>query len=137
MDNRITATSRSECDHNGMPTLAPASEGTSTIRRPRESRRAGLWWNARNGRAPPPEIRRRGLRVTPDVLPDSYVDRGALDATLARLLRRRQSHIALRGESKCGKSWLRQRVIRDALIVQCRLGMTMIDVYRDALGQLV
>lgn len=73
--------------------------------------------------------------VSPDVLPDSYVDRGHLDAELARLLRRR-THIALRGESKCGKSWLRRSVIPDAIVVQCRLGKTIVDVYRDALSQL-
>lgn len=73
--------------------------------------------------------------VSPDVLPDSYVDRGQLDEELTRLLGRR-SHIALRGESKCGKSWLRRTVIPDALVVQCRLGLTTIDIYRDALSQL-
>ncbi len=73
--------------------------------------------------------------VSPDVLQDSYVDRGNLDEELTRLLRRR-THIALRGESKCGKSWLRRSVIPDALVVQCRLGRTMIDIYRDALSQL-
>lgn len=73
--------------------------------------------------------------VSPDVLPDSYVDRGNLDEELSRLLQRR-THIALRGESKCGKSWLRRSVIPDALVVQCRLGMTMVDIYSDALSQL-
>jgi hypothetical protein len=73
--------------------------------------------------------------VSPDVLQDSYVDRGSLDEELKRLLRRK-THIALRGESKCGKSWLRRKVMPDALVVQCRLGRTMIDIYRDALSQL-
>jgi len=73
--------------------------------------------------------------VSPDVLRDSYVDRGHLDQELARLVRRR-THIALRGESKCGKSWLRRNVIPDAIVVQCRLGKTMVDIYRDALSQL-
>lgn len=73
--------------------------------------------------------------VSPDVLSDSYVDRGHLDEELGRLLGRR-THIALRGESKCGKSWLRRTVIPDALVVQCRLGMSTIDIYRDALSQL-
>jgi hypothetical protein len=73
--------------------------------------------------------------VSPDVLPDSYVDRGHLDHNLKRLLGGRH-HIALRGESKCGKSWLRRRVIPDALVVQCRLGMTMINIYKDALSEL-
>jgi hypothetical protein len=73
--------------------------------------------------------------VSPDVLPDSYVDRGELDQALADLLHG-HTHIALRGESKCGKSWLRRRVIRYAIVVQCRLGKTMLDIYRDALSQL-
>jgi hypothetical protein len=73
--------------------------------------------------------------VSPDVLPDSYVDRGQLDEELTRLLRRK-THIALRGESKCGKSWLRRSVIPDAVVVQCRLGKTRVDIYRDALSQL-
>src|SRR3954471_21286918 len=73
--------------------------------------------------------------VTPQILPCSYVDRGELDSELSRLLRRKH-HVALRGESKCGKSWLRQRVLPEALTVQCRLGRTMLDLYRDALGQL-
>jgi hypothetical protein len=71
--------------------------------------------------------------VSPDVLPDSYVDRGHLDDALRRLLGRK-THIALRGESKCGKSWLRRAVIPDALVVQCRLGMSTVDIYRDALS---
>jgi hypothetical protein len=73
--------------------------------------------------------------ISPDVLPDSYVDRGHLDHNLKRLLGGRH-HIALRGESKCGKSWLRRRVIPDALVVQCRLGMRMVDIYKDALSEL-
>jgi hypothetical protein len=73
--------------------------------------------------------------VSPEILPDSYVDRGQLDEQLNRLLGR-TTHIALRGESKCGKSWLRQRVIDDPLIVQCRLGKSAIDIYRDALALL-
>jgi hypothetical protein len=69
------------------------------------------------------------------VLPDSYVDRGDLDEQVRRLLER-PTHIALRGASKCGKSWLRQTVLPDALVVQCRLKKTTIDIYRDALSQL-
>ena len=59
------------------------------------------------------------------VLPDSYVDRGALDDEVMALLGR-PTHIALRGESKCGKSWLRQTVLPDALVVQCRLGTKLL-----------
>jgi hypothetical protein len=70
-----------------------------------------------------------------DILPDSYVDRGALDKELTRLLGRKV-HVAIRGPSKCGKSWLRQRVVPNALVVQCRLGTTNIDIYTSALSQL-
>lgn len=69
------------------------------------------------------------------VLPDSYVDRGALDDEVRSLLER-PTHIALRGASKCGKSWLRQTVLPEALVVQCRLGKTVLDICRDALSQL-
>jgi hypothetical protein len=69
------------------------------------------------------------------VLPDSYVDRGDLDEQVKKLLDR-PTHIALRGASKCGKSWLRQTVLPDALVVQCRLKKTTVDIYRDALSQL-
>lgn len=70
-----------------------------------------------------------------DVLPDSYVDRGALDSELQRLMKRKV-HVAIRGPSKCGKSWLRQRVVPNALTVQCRLGHTNVDVYTGALAEL-
>jgi hypothetical protein len=70
-----------------------------------------------------------------DVLPDSYVDRGALDEALRRLLSRKV-HIAIRGPSKCGKSWLRQKVVPNALVVQCRVGHTNLDIYTAALSDL-
>lgn len=73
--------------------------------------------------------------MSPDVLNDSYVDRGGLDKEIKVLLGRK-THIALRGESKAGKSWLRQRLIPDAITVQCRLGRLATDIYRDALSQL-
>ena len=73
--------------------------------------------------------------INSDVRSESYVDRGDLDETIARLLDR-ATNIALKGESKCGKSWLRQKNIPDALVVQCRLGRSAIDIYIDALSQL-
>ena len=73
--------------------------------------------------------------ISNTVASDSYVDRGALDQALARLLER-STHIALRGESKCGKSWLRQKTAPDAIVVQCRLGRGVHDLYVDALSQL-
>jgi hypothetical protein len=74
-----------------------------------------------------------GIRNT--VVPDSYVDRGDLDHTLGELLQR-PTHIALKGESKCGKSWLRQKVVPDSIVVQCRLDRNVHDLYVDALSQL-
>jgi hypothetical protein len=73
--------------------------------------------------------------ISNEVRPDSYVDRGKLDEELARYLQR-PVHIALKGESKCGKSWLRQAQVSDALTVQCRLGKSVEDLYVDALSQL-
>ena len=69
------------------------------------------------------------------ILSDSYVDRGRLDNDLQRLLQR-TTHVALRGESKCGKSWLRQKNLPDAIIVQCRLNKSVNDIYIDILSQL-
>lgn len=69
------------------------------------------------------------------VLPDSYVDRGTLDEQLRKLLER-PVHVALRGESKCGKSWLRQHTVPGAITVQCRLDRGAHDLYIDALSQL-
>jgi hypothetical protein len=73
--------------------------------------------------------------VSNKILPDSYVDRGLLDQRI-QLLLKRATHIALRGESKCGKSWLRQRNIPNAITVQCRLNKSVLDLYVDALSQL-
>ncbi|WP_410739241.1 hypothetical protein [Citrobacter sedlakii] len=73
--------------------------------------------------------------ISPTILADSYVDRGNLDREISRKLRR-PIHLALRGESKCGKSWLRQRNIPNAIVVQCRLKTTVIDIYIDILSQL-
>jgi hypothetical protein len=69
------------------------------------------------------------------VLPDSYVDRGDLDGQIARLLAR-PNHVALRGASKSGKSWLRQNLLPGAIVIQCRLGKSILDIYKEALGEL-
>lgn len=73
--------------------------------------------------------------ISHDILPDSYIDRGNLDAEITKNLRRK-NHIALRGASKCGKSWLRQKCIPNALVIQCRFKTKIIDIYTDALSQL-
>ncbi len=69
------------------------------------------------------------------ILKDSYVDRGSLDKEFAKLLSRK-THIAIKGPSKCGKSWLRQKALDNGIIVQCRLGTTIEDIYRSALSAL-
>lgn len=73
--------------------------------------------------------------ISTDILENSYIDRGELDAEIKKHLGRNH-HIALRGESKCGKSWLRKKNIPNALVVQCRLGKKVHDIYTDALSQL-
>lgn len=74
--------------------------------------------------------------IQPMVREYSYIDRGNLDQTFAKLLDRQQTHIAIRGASKSGKSWLRQRVLKDPIVVQCRFQYTIMDIYRDALSRL-
>lgn len=73
--------------------------------------------------------------VSTSILADSYVDRGHLDEKIKAYLGR-DGHVAIRGASKTGKSWLRQRLIEDALVIQCRLGKSAVDIYKEALGQL-
>lgn len=73
--------------------------------------------------------------VSTEILKDSYVDRGDLDSKIASYLKR-NNHIAIRGASKSGKSWLRQRIVNDPIKIQCRLKKTAADIYREALGQI-
>ena len=74
--------------------------------------------------------------ISNEVLPDSYVDRGALDEALQALTQAGKLHVALRGASKCGKSWLRRKILKDPIVVQCRLNKKNIDLYTDALSEL-
>lgn len=74
--------------------------------------------------------------INPNISEHSYIDRGSLDSMFRKLLDRKQTHIAIRGASKAGKSWLRQRVLENPIVVQCRLGYSPIDIYRDALARL-
>lgn len=74
--------------------------------------------------------------MQPDVRPASYVDRLSLDSALRKLIDRKQQHIAIRGASKCGKSWLRQKNLKNPIIVQCRLDKSALDIYVDALSAL-
>lgn len=73
--------------------------------------------------------------ITPAVNDYSYIDRGQLDREFQKLVERQQTHVAIRGASRSGKSWLRQRVLENPIIVQCRLTYTTADIYRDALAR--
>ncbi len=72
-----------------------------------------------------------------DLRPLSYVDRGALDQRAAYLISTRR-HVAIHGDSKQGKSWLRERVLPDhnCVRVQCGSGSTSASVLQQALGLL-
>lgn len=74
-----------------------------------------------------------GIRT--EVSDFSYVDRGGLDAEISKVAAR-DMHIALRGESKSGKSWLRQKIFKDANVISCRLGFTTNEIYRQVLANL-
>lgn len=65
----------------------------------------------------------------------SYIDRGNLDRTIKQIAER-DTHIALKGESKSGKSWLRQKSFPDAVVVQCRIDHTLEKIYTDILRAL-
>lgn len=65
----------------------------------------------------------------------SYVDRGGLDELLGYYLGT-QRHIAIHGDSKQGKSWLRGKLLDadDTIVVQCQVDSTAESVFREALG---
>jgi hypothetical protein len=67
----------------------------------------------------------------------SYVNRGGLDERLGYFLDT-QRHIAIHGDSKQGKSWLRAKLIdkKETIVVQCQVETTPESVFREALGQL-
>ena len=73
--------------------------------------------------------------ISAEVSNYSYVDRNRNDEELKRFLKR-DKHIAIKGESKSGKTWIRRKNIPNSIVVQCRYGKTVIDIYKDALSQL-
>ena len=73
--------------------------------------------------------------ISQTINPSSYIDRANLDTRFKRLINR-NTHIALKGASKSGKSWLRQKALTNANVVQCRLGDTIESIYSTALGNL-
>jgi hypothetical protein len=68
---------------------------------------------------------------------DSYIDRGGLDNKLGYYLRT-ERHVAIHGDSKQGKSWLRGNLLTedDTLVVQCQPESSPESILREALGQL-
>lgn len=73
--------------------------------------------------------------INTDLKEESYIDRANLDGKMQKFLTK-NSHIAIYGSSKCGKSWFRQRNLPEAIVVQCRYGMTVQDIYTTALADL-
>lgn len=65
----------------------------------------------------------------------SYVDRGRLDRELEELLDQ-DKHIVIHGESKQGKTWLRERVLANEQIirVQCQPKSTPASLLEEAMG---
>lgn len=70
-----------------------------------------------------------------EILDATYIDRGGLDKTIDTLSKSGKV-IAIRGASKSGKSWLRQKSFSNALVVQCRYGHQISDILTEALSQL-
>jgi AAA domain len=68
---------------------------------------------------------------------ESYVDRGGLDAQFRYALGT-ERHIAIHGESKQGKSWLRSRMLDEKafVLVQCQHGTSIEGLFTDALAAL-
>lgn len=75
--------------------------------------------------------------INTHVRPASYVDRGALDARFSYLLTT-ERHIAIHGDSKQGKSWLRDKALaaEATLVVQTRIDSTPETLIQEALGLL-
>lgn len=73
--------------------------------------------------------------VRPSVSKYTYVDRGNLDTQLKAYLQD-HLHLAISGDSKTGKSWLRQKVFDNPLVYQARLKHETSDIYKEALRQL-
>jgi hypothetical protein len=73
--------------------------------------------------------------IATKINPASYVNRGGLDKLLGYYLKT-QRHVAIHGDSKQGKSWLRGRLLdaADTIVVQCQVDSTTEAIFREALG---
>ncbi|MEP5446754.1 hypothetical protein, partial [Ekhidna sp.] len=58
-----------------------------------------------------------------------------MDSEIQRLASRNQ-HISLKGESKSGKSWLRQKNFPDSVVVQCRIEFTKVEIFSAIFSEL-
>ena len=63
------------------------------------------------------------------------VDWAALDKAIQKLLRR-DTHIAIKCPSENVKSWFHQKYASNSIVVQCRSGMTIEDIYQKALDSI-
>lgn len=73
--------------------------------------------------------------INTEVSEHTYVNRSDLDSKLQNYLRTNH-HIIIRGDSKTGKSWLRQRILENPIVIQCRLNMSLTDIYKATLSSL-
>jgi hypothetical protein len=75
--------------------------------------------------------------LPPGVKEHSYVNRGNLDERLAYALST-QRHVIIHGDSKQGKTWLRQHALAgyDVVDVQCQTGATPASIFTELLGRL-
>ncbi len=73
--------------------------------------------------------------IATEISPASYVNRGGLDELLGYYLQT-QRHVAIHGDSKQGKSWLRGKLldVAETIVVQCQVDSTTEGVFREALG---
>ena len=73
--------------------------------------------------------------VPPGVKDYSYVDRGNLDSRLAYALSTKR-HVIIHGDSKQGKTWLRQQALAgcDVVYVQCQADATPASILTELLG---
>ncbi len=73
--------------------------------------------------------------IATEISTASYVNRGGLDELLGYYLKT-QRHVAIHGDSKQGKSWLRGKLLdaADTIVVQCQVDSTTEGVFREALG---
>ena len=155
--SRRTSRPRRSCSASPTSRRSTTRSSTSTWRwtttRAAKIRGSGLWRFRRRRSAPDhalhalavPSIDSAGMTlglqevfgIATEVNSASYVDRGGLDARLQYYLET-QRHIAIHGDSKQGKTWLRSRLLEEArtIKVQCQVDTTPESLFIEALGQM-